>query len=395
MRLREISAYSGLAYINQLASVLVNFFFIRTLSLNTLGDLAIAKVWMQIMDYSHIGLRYTLDRYVPVWDHHRSVHLLWICIGVSSIVSAVIICLAIMFTDNPVLVLVFCIWGYGVAIATILKSFYRASENSAAMLATYLLCPTVPAISQTMVFYLSGFTGFLIVTAVSSVLTTIYLLIKARNLIPDSWDKLRETVLFIRSTSTMLFINALLIFLSFSVDRVILNAYASKDTLGEYSVVLFAFSLLLIIPSTVAEFVFPKIVRTTVEDGRTFHPRAMAIILIPTAATVVMAYCAAPYLVPTVTGYGHLVDDIQLVSLGVLPYAATPILFHVMSALDMRMQLVLSACSVLSVYVLTLFWGGVYEAEKLEFFTWARVLFGYALLSVYCFCILIRVRSAE
>jgi O-antigen/teichoic acid export membrane protein len=387
VRFREIGAYSGLAYLNQVASVLVNFLFIRTLSLTTLGDIAIAKVWMQVMDYSHLGLRFSLDRYVPVWDRHRAAHLLWICVGVSSLVSAAIIGAALLFTDNKLLILVFCLWGYGVAIATILKNFYRASADAGRMLATYIACPTIPAVTQTAAFYLWGFTGFLVVTVTTSLATAAYVLVKARPLLAEIRHPLRETLHAVRGATITLFINAAVIFLTFSVDRIILNAYSSKEVLGEYSIVLFAFSLLLIVPSTVAEFIFPKIVRTTVEDGRTFHPRAMLTILVPTAVAALVAYVSAPYLVTRLTSYGHLVENIQLVTLGVLPYAATPILFHVMSALDLRRSLVVSACVVLGVYVLALLWGGMHADRQLEFFTLARVLYGYVLLAAYGLCL--------
>lgn len=387
MRFREISVYSSLAYLNQVASVLINVLFIRALSLNTLGEIAIAKVWMQVMDYSHLGLRFSLDRYVPVWDRNRSTQLLWICIGLSSFISVAIICLALLFTENKPLILAFCIWGYGVAIATILKNYYRASADAARMLATYVACPTIPAIAQVVVFYLWGFNGFLIVTATASLATTAYVLIKAWPVMSDIRHQLRDTLYAVRSTTILLFINAIVIFLSFSVDRIILNAYSSKEVLGEYSIILFAFSLLLIIPSTVAEFVFPKIVRTTIDDGKTFYPREMLTILAPTAFATLVAYISTPYLVPRFTSYGHLVEYIQLMTLGVLPYAATPVLFHVMSALDLRVQLVLTACAVLGVYVLALLWGGVYTANKLEFFTMSRVLYGYALLLGYWLCL--------
>lgn len=387
MRFREIGAYSGLAYLNQVASVLVNILFIRTLSLTTLGDIAIAKVWMQVMDYSHLGLRFSLDRYVPVWDRHRAAHLLWICVGVSSLVSAAIIGAALLFTDNKLLILVFCLWGYGVAIATILKNFYRASADTSRMLATYFACPTIPAITQTAAFFVWGFTGFLVVTTATSLATAAYVLLRARPLMAEVRHPLRETLRAVRGSTITLFINAIVIFLTFSVDRIILNAYSSKEILGEYSIILFAFSLLLIIPSTVAEFIFPKIVRTTVEDGRTFHPRALLTILIPTALAALVAYVSAPYLVNRLTSYGHLVENIQLVTLGVLPYAATPILFHVMSALDLHRSLVVSACVVLGVYILVLLWGGVHADGQLEFFTLARALYGYLLLAAYGLCL--------
>lgn len=387
MRFREISVYSSLAYLNQVASVMINILFIRTLTLNTLGEIAIAKVWMQVMDYSHLGLRFSLDRYVPVWDRHRSAHLLWICIGLSSFISAAIIGLALLFTENKPLILAFCIWGYGVAVATILKNYYRASADAARMLVTYAACPTIPAVVQVAVFYLLGFTGFLFFTAAASLATTAYVLIKAWPLMSDIQHRLSDTLHSVRSATITLFINAIVIFLTFTVDRIILNAYSSKEVLGEYSIILFAFSLLLIIPSTVAEFIFPKIIRTTVDDGRVFYPREMLTILTPTALATLVAFFSASYLITQFTSYGHLVEYIQLMTLGALPYAATPVLFHVMSALDLRVQLVLSACAVLGLYVLALLWGGVHAANKLEFFTLTRVFYGYALLLAYLLCL--------
>jgi len=374
---------------------MINILFIKTLTLNTLGEIAIAKVWMQVMDYSHLGLRFSLDRYVPVWDRHRSAHLLWICIWLSSFVSAVIIGIALLFTDNTLLILVFCIWGYGVAIATILKNYYRASADATRMLATYIACPTIPAVAQTAAYYHWGFTGFLIVTAAASLAATIYVLMKAWPVMLDIRHQLIETLHSVRSTTITLFISAVVIFLTFAVDRIILNAYSSKEVLGEYSIILFAFSLLLIIPSTVAEFIFPKIVRTTVDEGKAFYPREMLTILVPTAFATFVAYLSVPYLVARFTSYGHLVEYTQLVTLGVLPYAVTPVLFHVMSALDLRLQLVMSACAVLGVYVLALVWGGAHAANKLEFFTLARVYFGYTLLFVYWLCLVMRRRGTE
>ncbi len=383
MRFREITAYSGLAYANQLASVLINFLFIRTLSLSTLGDIAIAKVWMQFMDYSHLGLRFTLDRYVPVWNRHRCAQLLSICILVSSIVSGLIVCLALFLSTNQFLIFSFCLWGYSIAIATILKNFYRASANSAAMIATYVVCPTIPAIAQTVVLWIWGFNGFLIATILASVVTTLYLLRNSGPLICYMRNQLRYTLKSVRSATIFLFLNSVVIFLSFSIDRIILNAYATKEVLGEYSVILFAFSLLLTIPSTIAEFVFPKIIRTAVEHQRIYFPRQLLAILAPTVLCTFVAYVLAPFAVPRLTTYSQLVPAIQLVTIGVLPYAVSPVLFLVMSAFDMHAELLFSACTALTIYILLLLWGGSQATDKLLFFTYARVAYGYILLMAY------------
>ncbi len=389
MRFREISAYSGLAYLNQVASVLLNLLFIRSLSLHTLGEIAIAKVWMQVIDYSHLGLRYSIDHYIPVWDRQRSMHLLWLCIGVSSLTSTVITGLALFFTENKLLIFVFCLWGYGVTIATILKNYNRASADVHSMLKTYFVFPSIPSVLQVVFFYFWGLNSYLLITAITSLTTVAYFLYKARSSLAAAWVNLRSTVSSVRSSAAMLFINSLIIFLTFSVDRIILNKYSTKAVVGEYSIVLFSFAILFMIPSTLAEFVFPKIVRVTAESGKVFYPREMAITTLPTIFSIVVAYSTAPFLVKKYTSYADLTYFIKIISLGVLPYAVTPILFHVMSALNMRMHLVLSACAVLCIYTLLLLWGVNQVSEKLEFFTIARAMFGYILLLAYWLCLMI------
>lgn len=393
MRFRALAAYSAMAYFNQFATALLNLLFIKILPLNTLGEIAIAKVWMQVMDYSHLGLRFALDRYVPVWERQLSAHLLWVCIGVSSLVSVAIMGVALIFTDNKLMILAFCIWGYGGAIATIVKNYYRALSDLKQMLATYVACPTIPVVAQTAAFYFWGFNGFLTITVLTSLAAVTYLLISLRSTALEAWRHIRASLGSVRSAATTLFINSIVIFLTFSVDRVVLNAYSSKDIVGEYSIVLFAFSLLLVIPSTIAEFIFPKVVRSTLEDNKLYHPREILSILIPTASVVIAAYFLAPYFITAFTPYGHLGAQIQLATIGILPYAVTPVLFHVMSAKDMRTQLILSSCTVLCVYTLALLWGGTYASNKLEFFTLSRVLFGYVLLIAYWFCITLHRRK--
>lgn len=393
MRFRELSAYSGLVYLNQFANVLINIIFIRTLSLHTLGEIAIAKVWMQVLDYSHLGFRFSLDRYVPIWDLQRSAHLLWICVWVSSLVSAAIISVAMLFSDNKLLIMIFCFWGYGAAIATILKNYYRASADLPQMLKTYVVFPTIPAAFQAAGLYYWGINSFLLITVVASLVATAYFLLKIRSSATDAWNNFHATLRSVRSATTMLLINSIVIFLTFSVDRIIMNAYTSKDVVGEYSIVLFAFSMLFTIPSTLAEFIFPKIIRTTVDSGRMFYPREIMTILGPTSLAVLAAYFFSPHLISDFTTYRRLIGPIQLVTLGVLPYAVTPILFHVMNALNMRVQLVLSACAVLCLYTLALLWGGVHAENKLEFFTVARTLYGYVLLCAYWVCLAVRTRK--
>jgi len=129
MRYKFVGIYSSLAYLNQACNVVINLMFIKLLPLSVLGEVAIAKVWMQLVDYSHLGFRFALDRYGPVWDENRSKNLLWLCIVTSSAVSTAIICFALAFAASPLITTAFVVSGYCIAIATILKNYYLANHN--------------------------------------------------------------------------------------------------------------------------------------------------------------------------------------------------------------------------------------------------------------------------
>lgn len=390
MRYRAASAYSVLAYVNQAASVLLNLAFIRLLPLNVLGEVAIAKVWMQLTDYSHLGFRFALDRYVPVWDKTRSENLLWLCLLVSSGVSAILLCVALVFTASPLLICAFVASGYCIAIATILKNYHRAGADNGRMLFVYALCPTLPTLVQTGVMLAWGFHWFLVVTIPMYSVATLLLFRRVDVRTALKGLDITATVRSVRASAGTLLANAIIIFLSFSVDRVILNHFSTKEVVGEYSVVLFGFSLLLIIPSTLAEFIFPRIVTETAQTGKMFFPKEMLTLLAPTVLAVLAALPLIPLAIDHFTSYSRLTPLIQFVTLGIVPYAATPILFHVMSALDMRRELVIAACLVLAVYVAVLVWGGLYADHLLEFFTAARAGYGYLLLAVYALFIMSR-----
>ena len=384
MRFKTVSGYSLLAYFNQACNVIINLFFIRLLSLPLLGEVALAKVWMQLMDYSHLGFRFALDRYVPVWEKERSEHLLWLCLVVTSVVSTVVISMALVFTDNPLLMGTFVLWGYCVSIATILKNYYRASGDNNRMLYTYAISSTLPIAVQATTVILFGFKWFLFLTVATYFIATAYLFSDKKIVSSVRNIDWKSTIQNVRSSALYLLLNSIVIFLSFSVDRLMLSHFSGKTVLGEYSVVLFGFSLLLIVPSTLAEFVFPKIVKKAAATGRIYFPREIAALLVPTIIAVFVAWMAIPVAIPLLTKYANLTGLMQLVTVGIIPYAVTPVLFHVMSARDMRPQLLIAACLTLIFYSAILAWGGKYATHILEFFTAARAGYGYLLLLMYC-----------
>lgn len=58
--------YILLNYMIQFLNILFNLLLMKYLNSYQLGSLALAKTWQQFVDYSHLGARFSLDRYIPV-----------------------------------------------------------------------------------------------------------------------------------------------------------------------------------------------------------------------------------------------------------------------------------------------------------------------------------------
>lgn len=383
MRFKLLGVYSGAAYLGQICNVLISVAFIRSLSAGTLGDIAVAKIWMQLLDYSHLGYRFALDRFGPVWPRERSKILLSICITVTSFISSGLAFVALITTSNIALTLCFMVAGYSVALATILKNHFRSLGETKDMLSTYLICPTVPLLIQALAILLLDFNAFLIASIVSHAFAGLYLLVKLKPVSMHSWVSIKRVIKLAGPTSRALMVSASVGFVSFAMDKVLLLHYTNKNVLGEYSIILFAFTLVSLVPNIFSEFIFPKIIRAAVKSGQHFFLKETLAVLAPTVLTAIVAHFIVPVAIPFFSNYEYLAPNLQLILWGIPPYAAIPILFHALSAHNMRRELLLGSALSLTIFMLILVYIGENHSEPLQYFINARISFGYILAASY------------
>lgn len=65
------------------------------------------------------------------------------------------------------------------------------------------------------------------------------------------------------------------------MDRFFIDYSNGREELGHYSIILFAFTALMIIPATVAELLFVKIIKQSCEAGKRFfgEKRSLRLVL--------------------------------------------------------------------------------------------------------------------
>jgi len=391
MKLKDVGLFSLITYLNQLGNIAINLLFIAILSPTMLGEVALAKVWMRGVDYSHLGIRFSIDRYAPICSKRINRSLLALCILVSSFVFFLILLFASIFVNNTNLIIVFLLWGYLLSLGTILKNYFRACGQNSNMVAVYFIVPVLYTVLQSIVLYFFGFQKFLIYTLSSCICSIVILLWVYRGQTTFQIKSLYAVFKKVRGTSTELFFHSILIFFTFAAERILISYFGGDVVLGKYSVVLFGFTMLQILPLTLTQLFFPIVVKNTIsQSGNLFYGRLCVKVLIATMLFVLLVCFCLDYLIALVKeDYLELSQYIYIVALGVLPYAFTPIYFQVLNALDRRGILILISAVSFLLHASILILYGVFCDELLFGFTLIKTLFCYVPL-VMCLIFLFK-----
>ncbi len=377
--------YMLLTYVMLFLNVILNLVFIRSLPVVTLGNLAIAKVWMQAADYTHLGTRFAIDRYVPVEDALTGEHIFLLSIWLSLLISFLLFIFTWFIYGFDCLIFSFIFAGLIIALGNIIKSYARAKGEVDNMLKSVFFIQLLPLAfivgaflifeSPLLLFFygLIHFVFFVFYLYFFEVNYSFFLSVSlVKPILIKTWK-----------ASALLFSQAIIGFFIVSVDRFIIDFYLGKEALGHYSVIMFAFAALFVVPSVLAEMIFPKIIRQTVDSGRLFYPKELLFIFFPTLVAVFFANYFRDFFIKNFTLYANLLDLIHLATLGILPYAFTAIFFHVLNAMDFRKYLFFSSFIILILYSSLLGYFVLTDIHSIAYFVYAKISIGYAFLLSY------------
>jgi|SRR5690554_2758049 len=376
--------YVCLSYSIQFLNIVLNLLFIQKLPASTLGDVAIAKIWLQGFDYTHLGTRFALDRFLPVTSD-RNIRLLYLFLSLImvSILSLLLLVVAILVHYPNKIVFSFCLVGFILALIGVFKAYFRAISDISKVNSLVFFAYLTPLFIAVVAAF-HGFLFFLWIYPIVFFIFFVSFLIK--NLKEFIGIAIYKVILFevayrTFTVSKLLFLNALIIFAFLTVDRFFVDFSLGRVELGNYTVVLFVFSSLFTVPSILSELVFPRVVSQTINNRRVFFWKEMFFILGATCVALILVNIAMFFLLDRYTEYGNMLPLMQIASIGVLPYSFTSIFYHVLNALDKRLLILKINLIALAVYVLLL--SLIFHNASLEMFVLFKVLSSVVLLVLY------------
>ncbi len=383
--------YILLNYMIQFLNILFNLLLMKYLNSYQLGSLALAKTWQQFVDYSHLGARFSLDRYIPVAKDEEKKYLVATVLFTTFIGALFILLVAVIFNKADVVISILTASGVFIAVGNIVKAYYRATNNLTEMLKLVFYNQLVPLlISIAIYFYTLDFNLYLISLLSSYLFFALILFYREREIFQFiKYERVKHVIKEIAVPSFLLFVNSLVVFLYLVMDRFFIDYSNGREELGHYSIILFAFSALMIIPASVAELLFVKIIKQSCELGKRIFWKETFITLGITLVGVIVANFCMDYFVVKYTDYSFLIPQMHMATLAVIPFALTAIYYHVMNGLDLRREIVvvnLTVCIVLILYYMyPLFFKHSYN---LNYYLYAKICTGWFIFLGYVFFIL-------
>lgn len=356
-----------------------------------LGSLTLAKTWQQFVDYSHLGARFSLDRYIPVVEEDEKKYLVATVLLSTFIGSIIIFIIAIIFNKSDIIVSILTASGIFIALGNILKAYYRAINNLTEMLKLVFFNQLVPILISISVYFLThDFNLYLVSLIFSYLFFSAILIYKERELFNFlKYEKIKRVIKDIAKPSFLLFINSIFIFLYLVMDRFFIDYSNGREQLGYYSVVIFVFSALMIIPATVAELLFVKIIKQSCGSGKRLFIRETLITLGVTILGVLVANFCMKYFVVKYTIYGFLINQMHIATLAVIPFALTAIYYHVMNGLDLRKQiLAINIVACLGLFLYYIYPLLIMKKFSLNYYLYAKLATGWIIFLGYTMCIL-------
>lgn len=375
----------------QFLNILFNLLLMKYLNSYQLGSLALAKTWQQFVDYSHLGARFSLDRYIPVAKDEEKKYLVATVLFTTFIGALFILLVAVIFNKADVVISILTASGVFIAVGNIVKAYYRATNNLTEMLKLVFYNQLVPLlISIAIYFYTLNFNLYLISLLSSYLFFALILFYREREIFQFiKYERVKHVIKEIAVPSFLLFVNSLVVFLYLVMDRFFIDYSNGREELGHYSIILFAFSALMIIPASVAELLFVKIIKQSCELGKRIFWKETFITLGITLVGVIVANFCMDYFVVKYTDYSFLIPQMHMATLAVIPFALTAIYYHVMNGLDLRREIVvvnLTVCIVLILYYMyPLFFKHSYN---LNYYLYAKICTGWFIFLGYVFFIL-------
>lgn len=299
------------------------------------ADLTLMLVLYNYLLYSHLGLRFSVDKELPIlYYEHKNLEIEnykgKILIGTLFLQCLVSIIVYFIFRNNISDIIVILLSSLLLSLNETNKIFNRAKQDYRAYsnytLYFNLSIGIIPFIGAIYFSLYGVIIGYLIVNLIFLI---IYFPknLKARLDLKFIFTKIKENFNF--------YLINIIIFSFLNLDKIVINNFLNKEDLGRYSIGNIFFSFFILLPSGLSEVIFPKLIilvknrKLTSKKIEKIIRRNMEILYILILGFIVII----PYFIDIF--FSKFKNDIfvmQLISVNVLYFAVSGILIYIILA---------------------------------------------------------------
>lgn len=370
----------------QILGVIFSGFTVKLLTLPELGLYNLAKSLSASFQYTHLGLRYSLDRLLPEGSEESNLKGLYITLITNTIVSVGLFLFYIFSYNYSVFFLCYILGGCFFATFSLIRVYNRGIGKLDYFVYLTFVSNVAIIIIPFIGLYLKGENGMFL----GYLLVSLALLIRyfpKKFFLGISKQVYKNNFLALFKLGFPIFVSNIAIFVGDNIDKFIINYFLGLDKVGEFGIISLVFSLILMLPSLIVELVFTDYIKQkdSKKDVRKIMFKHILIGLLLIFVAITLVYFALPdILFFFFPHYFYLIPQIKIIVLAIIPYIFISPAYCLLFAHDQSTQV-----SVVNILGLILYFLVIYFL-LLNKFTMEYVLYskiGY--VSFYCIGLII------
>jgi len=290
--------------------------------------------------YANLGLRYSLDRKLPLGKDYYNRKQLQVCFLVQAIISVIICGIYLLMYGFNMVYMIYYVGGAVFAAFSLIRIYYRGIGKTDLFIKSSLWSGILTVIFPIIGLYFWSIYGLVIGYLLATVL--VFVIYLDKSIFHNFYYKPSSRYLFsfFKIGFPFLLTNVML-FLADNLDKFIINYYLNIEAVGEYAIITLVYTLSLMIPATVLEIMISEFVKNRQERGLKGIYKKHTLILIGLITSFVLtSYILMPFLVHIFfPKYDYLVGEMRLILFALVPYIIISPIYGVLFALDKRKQI--------------------------------------------------------
>lgn len=372
-------------YTAQFFTIAFNFVLMSRLTTYNFGVYSFSKTLSQYMDFSNLGTRYAMDRYVPICAEQKAKLILHNTIFVTFLISLVTLVIYFSFglIDN-LSVFLFVLAGVFFALTNVYCVYKRDRSDFLYMIIINFVSISIPILFSSVAVFYSGNINYISVLFCVGQLVVFLFILKTQRITKLMYVRPRlflTSFRFLLKTGFPLFLASLVTMLGMTVDRLLVKFFCGYNILGTYSIILYIFSFMLVLPNVLGQVFLPNIIKSVTNNDFSYIMKSIIFVLLILFPLFIIVFLCVPFVIESfVPKYSIYSYDMCLASLVVLPYSLMFPFIAALNALDKRkIILVINIFSFLLYFVILIIYLQIYHSN-INFQILLAVKFVYGLI---------------